>query len=101
MMRGGKGGQGGRGGKGKGKGGDDEERGSGDDGERGSGDRRPEMPENPVEALLDICESLLELEKEVLERRQSKVSVDVVAGLMRSVCESAFNQAEEDEKKKR
>ena len=85
------------GGKGKMKpeGGDD------DNEEKGSGDRKPEMPENRVEALLDVCESLLELEKEVLERRENKITVDVVAGLMKDVCEQAFAQAEEDEKKKK
>ena len=81
-----------------------DEDGSGDDSKSGSadgsGDGKSGRPENPAEALLDVCESLLELEKRALERGDSKISISVIAGLMKEVCDKAFDQAEEDKKKK-
>ena len=85
---------------GKSKGGEGKMKPEGSDKENGSGDRKSEKPENKVEAFLDICESLLELEKEALEQRENDLTLEVVAGMMKEYCEQAFALAKDEEKKR-
>ena len=85
---------------GKSKGGEDKMKPEGSDKENGSGDGKSEKPENKVKAFLDICESLLELEKEALEQRENDLTLEVVAGMMKEYCEQAFALAKDEEKKR-